>query len=189
MLISSLYAVPGSGNLVVEILAWTALLLVVAMLILSVWRQFNLLGRHGQIADSLGIMPQWKFFALSSIETREDHFDDYHLLVRAADAKDELGSWQAIFWNEERKWFHILWNPHLRAQAGIQIPMMNLVSSGDDATTETYQSSLAYLTLLLYCLDDTTLRDGEAIQFAIVTSRGCNARRVAVRYLSAWHTV
>ena len=188
MLISSRYAVSGLGNPVIELFARAVLFLVVAMLILSAWRQFNLLGPRGQIADSLGILPQWKFFALSSIETREDHFDDYHLLVRVADAKCEVGSWRAIFWSEERIWFHILWNPQLNAQAGIQIRMMNIVNSGDAATTENYQTSLAYLTLLRYCFDHALLNHGHAIQFAIVTSRGCDARPVSVRYLSAWHT-
>ena len=171
-----------------EIVVWLVLLAVIALLFLSVWRQFNLLGRRGQILDSLGIIPQWKFFALSTIETREDSFDDFHLLARLANGNGEAEPWQSLLWNDERKWFHILWNPYLRAKGEIQLRMINIVNSGDAAHSETYQSSLAYLTVLRYCLDSVSPSDGSAVQFAIVTTRGRDERPAAVRYVSAWHT-
>lgn len=173
----------------VEIFARLALLLVIAMLIFAVWRQFNLLGSRGQIADRFAILPQWKFFAQSIIAVREDNFDDRHLLVRLADDKREEGLWQSVFWNDERKWVHILWNPYLRARGEIETCMIDIVNSGDAAQAEGYQTSLSYLTILRHCLDQVPLSDGNSIRFAIVTTRGRGVRPVAVRYLSAWHTV
>lgn len=183
-----LVAARGLGNRVAEIISWTVLFTVIAVLCLSVWRQFNFLGPRGQIADSLGILPQWKFFALSTIKTRDDSFDDFHLLARLANDTSEAGAWQSLEWNEERKWFHILWNPYLRAEGEIQMRMMNVVNSGDAARTEAYQTSLSYLTLLRHCLDCVPVREGSAIQFAIATTRGRQAHPFAVRYLSAWHS-
>lgn len=180
-------AAPGLGNPVAEIIAWAVLLVVIAMLLMAVWRQFHIIGRRGQIADSLGLLPQWKFFALARVETREDNFDDYHLLARLADDNGDAGPWQSVFWSDDRQYFHSLWNPGLHAQAGIQIPMMNVVNSGDLAIAAAYQTSLSYLTLLRHCLDRVTPRDGGALQFAIVTSRARDERPVRARYLSAWH--
>ena len=171
-----------------EIVVWLMLLSVISLLFLSAWRQFNLLGRRGQILDSLGIIPQWKFFALSTIETREDSFDDFHLLTRFADGNGDAEPWQSLLWNDERKWFHILWNPYLRANSEIQMRMMHIANSGEAAYSEAYQSSLSYLTVLRRCFDNVSLSKGAAIQFAIVTTRGRYERRTIVRYVSAWHT-
>lgn len=171
-----------------EIVVWLMLLAVISLLFLSAWRQFNLLGRRGQILDSLGIIPQWKFFALSTIETREDSFDDFHLLARLADGNGEVRPWQSLLWNDERKWFHILWNPYLRANSEIQMRMMHIANSGEAAYSEAYQSSLSYLTVLRHCFDNASPTEGSAIQFAIVTTRGRHERPTTVRYVSAWHT-
>ena len=119
-----LVAARGLGKRVADIIAWIVLTVVIAVLCLSVWRQFNFLGPRGKIADSLGIIPQWKFFALSSIESRDDSFDDLHLLARLANDTSDVGAWQSLLLNDERKWFHILWNPYLRAQSEIQMRMM-----------------------------------------------------------------
>jgi hypothetical protein len=173
---------------VAELLVWLVLLAVIALLLLSVWRQFNLLGRRGQLLDSLSIIPQWKFFALSTIETREDSFDDFHLLTRFADGNGEAEPWQSLLWNDERKWFHILWNPYLRANSEIQMHMMHIVNSGEAAHSEIYQTSLSYLTVLRHCLDNVWPSEGSAIQFAIVTTRGRHERPTTVRFVSAWHT-
>lgn len=171
-----------------EIVAWLMLLAVIALLFLSVWRQFNLLGRRGQILDSLGVIPQWKFFALSTIETREDSFDDFHLLTRSADCNGAALPWQSLLWNDERKWVHCLWNPHLRANSEIQMRMINIVNNGETAQSDTYKTSLSYLTVLRFCLDNVSLGKGAAIQFAIVTTRGRNDRPMTLRYASGWHT-
>lgn len=171
-----------------EIAGWIVLSAVIFMLLLSVWRQFSLLGPRGQITDSLGILPQWKFFALSTIETREDSFDDFHLLARLVNDTGETGPWQTLLWNDERKLFHILWNPYLRSQCEIQMQMMNIARCGDAAQAEAYQTSLPYLIVLRFCLDRLSLREGQAIQFAIVTTRGNVARIVSAKFLSAWHT-
>ena len=186
---NSLLAVVRSwGSAVAEIAGWTVLAAVIFMLLLSVWRQLSFLGPYGQIADSLGILPQWKFFALSTIETRDDSFDDFHLLARLINDTGETGTWQSLFWNDERSWFHILWNPYLRAQGEIQLRMLKIVRCDDAAQAEGYQTSLPYLTALRYCLDSLSLREGQAIQFAIVTTRGHHERPATVRYLSAWHS-
>lgn len=171
-----------------EVAIWIVLAAVIFMLILSVWRQCTLLGRRGQIADNLGILPQWKFFALSSMKSREDSFDDFHLLVRHRCGAKEAGQWQSIFWNDKRKWFHIVWNPTLRVQAEIQKSMMTIIDNGTDASTQAFLSSLSYLTLLRFCLDRVAVNESPAIQFAIVTSRGRDLRGVSVKYLSAWHS-
>ena len=170
-----------------ETIASSILLLVVLQLLLSIWRQFNFLGPRGQIADSFGILPQWKFFALSNINTRVDNFDDCHLLTRLAVAGSGAGPWQTILCDDERKWFHIAWNPYLRAAREIKIQMMNIVSSGDAAQPGAYQMSLSYLTVVRLCIDHADLHEDQALQFAIVTSRGRADRPVVVRYLSAWH--
>lgn len=184
---SLLGVVRGSGNPVAEIAGWIVLSAVIFMLLLSVWRQLSLLGPYGQIADSFGILPQWKFFALSTIETREDSFDDFHLLARLANDTGEAGLWQSLLWNDERKYFHILWNPYLRAQCEIQLQMLKIVRCGDAAQAEAYQTSLPYLTLLRYCLDSLSLREGQTVQFAIVSTRGNISRPVSVKFLSALH--
>lgn len=186
---SSLLAVVRNwGSPVTEIAGWILLAAVIFMLLLSAWRQFALLGPYGQIADSLGILPQWKFFALSTIETRDDSFDDFHLLARSANDTGEVGPWQSVLWNDERKYIYILWNPYLRTQGEIKLQMLKIVRCGDAAQDDVYQTSLSYLTVLRYCLDSLTMREAEAIQFTIVTTRGRHQRQATVRYLSAWHS-
>ena len=170
-----------------EIVGWIVLSVVIFMLFLSIWRQLTLLGPYGQRADSFGILPQWKFFALSTIKTRDDSFDDFHLLARFASDGGEAELWQSLLSNDDRKYFHIFWNPDQRAQGEIKQQMLKIVLCGDAAKAEGYQMSLSYLTVLRYCLDSLSLREDQAIQFAIVTTRGSHLRWATVQYLSAWH--
>ena len=186
---SLLFVVRCWGSPVAEITAGIVLAAVIFMLFLSFWRQLRLLGPRGQIADSFGILPQWKFFALSTIETRDDSFDDFHLVARLANGNSEAEPWQSLLCNDERKYFHTLWNPYLRAQGEIKLQMLKIVRCGDAAHAEAYQTSLSYLTVLRYCLDNVALGQGSAVQFAIVTTRGRQERPATVQYLSAWHSV
>lgn len=167
--------------------AYAVLSLVIAMLTLSVWRQFNKLGPRGQILDGIGILPQWKFFAQSVMANNDDIFDDFHLLVRLADHRGKTWQWEEIFWNAERTWLEMFWNPDLRPRGEIQLRLWQVSSNRFNTHDPRYQTSLAYLTLLRHCLDCVELTPHQAMQFAIAATTGREERPVTVRFVSSWH--
>lgn len=179
---------PCWAGRVAESLAGTALLVVAVLLVLGVWRQLVLLGPRGQLFDSLGIVPQWKFFALSAVAAGDDIWDDHHLLIRRIDPGGVVSPWEDIFWNPERTWIEALWNPQRRQRAEIQHQLALAAVSSVAGTDQRFQSSLTYLTVLRFCIDRVRPTSEQALQFAVVASRGRGARLLAVRFVSAWHT-
>ena len=167
--------------------ATAALSLVLVMLALSFWRQFNVLGPRGQILDRIGLLPQWKFFAQKVIASSDGMFDDFHLLIRLTDGNGETGHWEEIFWNDERTWLEMFWSPDLRPRGEIRLRMWQVSSNSINAHELHYQTSLSYLTLLRHCLDCVALTPDQTIQFSIVATTGRDNRRLAVKFVSAWH--
>ena len=78
-----------------------------------------------------------------------------------------------------------------RSRAAILEPAL-LLALGEDAPGQRARpTALTYLTVLRHCLDRLPPDDGEAIQFAIVQTRGrsdTGARPITLRFLSAWHS-
>jgi hypothetical protein len=167
--------------------ACAAFFLVITMLALSIWRQFEVLESRGQVLDSIAILPQWKFFAQNAIASSDEMFDDFHLLIRLVDSCGNAGPWQEIFWTDEREWHEMFWSPDLRPNGEIIRRMWQVSSNRFNARELQFQTSLAYLTLLRHCLDCAKLAPDQAIQFSIVATAGRGDRPLAVRFVSAWH--
>lgn len=162
--------------------------LVAGLLMLGVWRQFTLLGPRGQLFDGLGLVPQWRFFAQSTLATHDDQLEDHHLLVRLSDGLGTARPWVQIFWDDERRLSEAAWNPQMRAKAGIHERILLATLCGETGSEEQFQSSLTYLTVLRYCLDHVETLGGEALQFAVATTAGREQRPLSVKFVSAWHT-
>ncbi len=161
--------------------------LVSLFLLAGIGRQFTFLGPRGQILDRVGLLPQWKFFALSAFSDGKASFDDHHLLVRQMSKDGSREAWQEIFWNDDRHWVEMFWNPDLRSKGEIQKCLVMLQTERPPHSNSVDPTSLNYLTALRYCLDKLALEPGNAVQFAVVTTRGRQQRSVAIRFVSAWH--
>lgn len=157
-------------------MAELVLALVVVLLAAGGLRQFGRLSQRGLLLDTLGILPQWKFFGQSQVDARPGVFDDYHLLAR-----QDRGAWREVLCWGERSLPGMLWNPGDLARLTLAEQVIELGRHGRQATT-----SLAYLTVLRHCLDQ--LGEGAPVQFAILTTRGRTAAAPQLAYLSAWHT-
>jgi hypothetical protein len=164
---------------VIEWLSMGALAIVSLLLLLSLCLQFVQLPAKAAWLDSLAITPQWKFFGQARIASDPAVFDDLHLLVR----KQVDGQWQELRCSGERAWHRALWNPHLRHQGAVLGQMIMLV----DAEGSVPPTSIAYLTVLRHCLDQTQAMPDDVLQFAIVSRSGCGQRPLSLRFLSAWH--
>lgn len=165
--------------------------LVAALLAVGLTRQFAVSGRTGLLLDRLTVVPQWKFYGQSRIATDPSTFDDLHLLARRSTEPADPGQWQPLLWPAERRWLDALWNPHGRSRAAIAESALSLALGEDTAGQRARPTALTYLTVLRHCLDHLPPRDGEAIQFAIVQTRGRSAndpRPTMLRFLSAWHS-
>ncbi len=172
----------------------TALLLpwaVALLLAMGLTRQFATSGRTGLLLDRLAIVPQWKFYGQSRIASDPSAFDDLHLLARHSTSPADPGEWQPLLWPDERRWLDALWNPHGRSRAAILEPALLLALAEGTSGHRTRPTALTYLTVLRHCLDHLPPGDGEAIQFAIVQTRGRSGsgpRPTTLRFLSAWHS-
>jgi hypothetical protein len=156
-------------------LAELVLALIVGLFAAGVVRQFGQLSQRALLLDSLGILPQWKFFGQSRVAREEGEFDDYHLLARQG-----TGGWQEVLCFKERTLLSALWNPGDLAKLTLAEPVVELGRHGQQAMT-----SLPYLIVLRHCLDRQG--EGEAVQFAVVTTRGRGEQEPQLAFLSAWH--
>lgn len=164
--------------------------LVTLLLAVGLARQFAVSGRTGLLLDRLAIVPQWKFYGQSRIAIDPSTFDDLHLLARRSTSPADPGEWQPLHWPDERRWADALWNPQGRSRAAIAEPALLLALGEDTPDQPARPTALTYLTVLRHCLDRLPPDEGEAIQFAIVQTRGrsdSGPRPTTLRFLSAWH--
>lgn len=145
------------------------------LLAAGVVRQFGRLSQRGLLLDTLGILPQWKFFGQSRVAAPEGVFDDFHLLAR----RDAEAWCEVLCWGE-RSLLSALWNPSDLARLTVAEPVVELGRHGQQATT-----SLPYLIVLRHCLD--RLGEGSPVQFAVVSTRGRGQDAPRLAFLSAWH--
>jgi hypothetical protein len=173
---------------VAERLSQLVLAAVALMLSLGVWRQFVQVRYRGELLDSLAILPQWRFFGQSEINSRQDKFDDYHLLARLGAVGGPTEPWRELIWSEDRRWLDAVWNGQPRSKAAIIEHAVLLCRSTESENQTVIPSSLSYLVLLRYCLDNHPPKPGLAIQFAVVATRGRGKRQPNARLISQWHT-
>lgn len=171
----------------VDALALAVLVVVSALLIIGLIRQFAVSSRFWLTLDRLGIVPQWKFFAQARAASDPSRFDDMHLLARFDDGGDIPGPWSELLWWETRPLLSALWNPHDRSRSAIGECMDLLAITETSPGTAARPTALAYLTVLRHCLDSARGGPDELLQFAIVLTRGRTDRPLALRFLSAWH--
>lgn len=172
----------------VELLSQITLAAVALMLLLGVWRQFVLIGKRGELLDRLAVLPQWRFFGQSDIASRQDRFDDHHLLARLGTIDGHAGSWRELIWSGERRWLDAVWNGQPRSKAEILEHTALLCRNAGSEGQSVVPSSLSYLVVLRYCLDKHPPKPDMAMQFTIVTTRGRGERQPEARLISAWHT-
>ncbi len=160
---------------------------VAVLLTASTLQQFRQLGPRGQWLDTLALLPQWKFFAQAAVAQDPAWSDDWHLLARIAEtgSAGQAGAWQPVLWPEDRRWWQAIWNPHERSRAHLLAYAERL--SQADAAELVDPTGLAYLTVLRACFRAVALSDGHMLQFAVVATRGREARAVRLRFLSLWH--
>jgi hypothetical protein len=181
-------AAPDLTIHVVDLLPPMVLGAVTLMLMLGVWRQFVQVGHRGELLDRFAALPQWRFFGQSEISSRQDKFDDHHLLVRVATVGGQPGSWREIIWSDERRWLHAVWSGQARSKGEILEHVALLCRNTESENQTAIASSMSYLVVLRYCLDERPLKPGMAIQFAVVSTRGRGNRQPETRLISRWHT-
>lgn len=167
--------------------ATVILTLVVFLLVIGVRQQFVLLAARGALLDQFAIVPQWKFFGLTSIASDPAVFDDLHLLVRVSPNAARSGEWRELHYWGERRLLQAVWNPSQRSKSQVALHMLRLALAERHIEHRAKPTALSYLTVLRYCLATSEPAAGVAIQFAIVMTRGRGEREVALRFLSAWH--
>ncbi len=166
----------------IDTLSLVVLAVVVLLLAFGLCFQFFVSNPRWAWLDNLALVPQWKFFGQARIASDPTVFDDVHLLVRS----DGEGRWREVDCFPERAWHHAFWNPHLRSESAVLVATAELAEAGI-AGKHVQPSSLAYLTVLRYCLDLSEPGASDALQFAIVTTRGREERQMFLRFLSEWH--
>lgn len=162
---------------------------VVLLLAAGLMQQFRVLGPRGVLLDALALVPQWKFFGQSRIGTDPATFDDLHLIMRVSRDAQGFGPWQNLVWWEDRPFTSTLWNPAARSRDAIAAAMVRLLVAETAGQYPAKPTALIYLTVLRHCIDSVPLAPGDALQFALVTTRGRDARPAALGFLSGWHTL
>ena len=161
---------------------------VAVLLAASLIQQFRVLGPRGALLDGLALVPQWKFFGQSRIGTDPACMDDLHLIARVSRDTQDLGPWLNLLWWEDRPLINAVWNPASRSRDAIGVAMVRLVVAESADQCPASPTALIYLTVLRHCLDLVPLAPGDALQFALVTTRGRAARPATLGFLSGWHT-
>jgi hypothetical protein len=157
------------------------------LLVASVFQQFRQVGPKGAFLDSLALVPQWKFFGQDVVGGDPAWADDWHVLARVAPIGGVAapGPWQQVLAPSVRQWWHFIWNPHDRSNALLLAYAEEL--GREDADISREPTGLAYLALLRACFKAVLPTDDQAVQFALVATRGRHNRTVALHYLSHWH--
>lgn len=170
-----------------EQLAQIVLAAVVILLAASVLQQFRTVGPKGHLLDALALVPQWKFFAQDAVGLDPDWSDDWHVLARVAAIGDATRPtpWQPVIAPAVRSGWHFIWNPVGRSQAQL-LAYAEMLGRAHPAEPIN-PVGLAYLTLLRACFDVVSPDRDQALQFAVVATRGRHERPVFLRYLSLWH--
>ena len=163
------------------------LALVGALLSVGLVRQFAVSNPFWVRLDRFGIVPQWKFFAQARMDRDLSILDDMHLLVRLDSGGENPGHWRELAWLGKRPVSSALWNPHSRSRLMLGECMQSLALSDSSQQNVVRPTALVYLTLLRHCLEYAPPGTDQAIQFAIVLSRGHADRSLDLRFLSAWH--
>lgn len=172
----------------IELFSNLTLAVVALFLLLSLVRQFEMLGAIGVLLDRLAILPQWKFFGQSYIAKDLSCFDDMCLLARISPDQGDLGPWQNVLWWEDQPIHRGFWNPALRSRSAMCEAMTLLATTEVGEKTSIPPTALAYLTILRHCYNSLIPNDGVALQFAIAKTRGRQGRSVSLKFLSAWHS-
>jgi hypothetical protein len=155
--------------------------LVALALILTIRAQFVNPGPRAALLNDLALIPQWKFFGQAHIASDTAVFDDLHLLARCA-TDGEIGEWQELLYWDDRPWWTIIWHPRDRFGFYLGQQMFALRYAGDEAEP----TSMPYLVLLRYCLDQS--ESDRTLQFALASTAGRGERPVQLHFLSQWHS-
>ncbi len=163
------------------------LALVGVLLAVGLVRQFAVSNPFWVRLDRFGIVPQWKFFAQARMDRDLSVLDDMHLLVRLDDGGENPGLWRELPMLGNRPIRSAVWNPHGRSRLMLGECMQSLALFESTQQNLVQSTALVYLTLLRHCLEHAPADLDQAIQFAVVLSRGRAGRSLDLRFLSAWH--
>lgn len=165
----------------------SALVIVVAGLVMTALVQVWPLRRLRFLLDSFAILPEWRFFAQASTLGADDLARDTHLIVRDRDAAGRIGGWQPVLSDATRRWHHAIWNPQARVTIVILTLGEDLARVCRQGMMAEIQQSLRYLMVLRCALEAPHDREVRNRQFAIVHTTGRQARTIGVDFVSAWH--
>lgn len=170
-----------------ELLAKLALAGVTILLFASLVQQFRRVGPRGRWLDALAVVPQWKFFGQDAVGLDPAWADDWHVIARIAPLGEAAmpEPWWPVLSPATRTGWHFAWNPHIRSRAQLLAYAERLGQASMGAPPD--HTGLAYLSLLRACFESVPIREGHALQFAIIATRGRHERPIDLRFLSLWH--
>ncbi len=163
-----------------------ALGLVSVGLVATLIAQFRPRWRFAALADTLALVPGWRFYALAADSDAAALGEDYHLIVRDADAAGRVGAWRAILWQGDARWTAALWNPGRRADETMLSIAQDIAEPRGLGAATRIQTSTRYLSLLRRALAAPP-EGAAARQFAVVRTRGRGVRTIEVTFVSAFH--
>jgi hypothetical protein len=102
------------------------------------------LAGHVARFDTLGLVPEWRFFAPKP--GRGDHV----LLYRDSADGRGWGPWTELSLVAPRRWHHFVWNPERRAKKALLDFVAALMATIRATGTEGVEITTPYLALLLY---------------------------------------
>lgn len=156
-------------------------------LVLTAWVQIRPLQRYRMLADTLSILPEWRFFAQASMDTVDHFARDTYVLMRLRDTAGRIGGWTPVLWPRERRWIGALWNARGRVDAQILSLAEDLAIAHRDDPGPDVQQSIPYLVVLRRVMAEPAASPAGDRQFAVAHAIGRGDRRWSVDFVSAWH--
>ena len=94
--------------------------------------------------DLAGLIPVWPFFAPVPGTC------DYYLLYRDEFVDGSLGDWREISLCDDRRWWHVIWNPRKREKKALFDLTTALLQEAKPDAINAIQLSVPYLCILTY---------------------------------------
>lgn len=153
------------------VIATAISVLLAGWFIVSVLAQlFDGVGARVPLASRLGLIPSWKFFA------PRPRMNDMHLLYRDRLTNQETGGLCCVGTIEDRRWYHLVWNPKKfdnkmfnDIAASLRSNLRHIKS--EELDTRIIMLSTPYIVMLHQVMRIPHRPDAEARQFIIATAR------------------
>ncbi len=129
------------------------------------------LTRRIRAYDLAGLIPVWPFFAPVPGTC------DYYLLYRDELADGSLGNWREILLCDDRRSWHVIWNPGKREKKALFDLTTALLQEAKPDAIEAIQLSVPYLSILTYISSLPRSYPASSTQFLLMMT---DERRIGV---------